>query len=773
DDQITNLTVTAGAGAFTFTKIGATAAKLDAVNLTAASYSQDPELDDNVFAVSLNFTNGTIDYINAGTYNISSSQTYNLPIILLGNVILNVYPCPGEIGSGIIFNQSVNSEVGTNHTLTINACLNSVTFNGIVGDQNTSLGSITIDKASDLDIQAPMTAESLIQTDGTGTTIVNSILTAAGSSGISLRTHEVQATTSIISHGPVFIQADSAVLGGSIATFDDQVTLNTPVTLLSAFSVDTLDIIGADITFGSTLNGAFNLTLTAGARDISFSKSVGEVNPLYDVQIVLARNITASKAFSASSITQVMGTGTTSFLGNLMVSSSVGIDLTGAAFDFSSNITTLSPLVFFTVNNSSQLTVAENTTFNLSGSFIQNGNGACSMQGDLTAAVAISFESPINLIGDLSLTSSTASIDLGSGVEGGFSLTMNANQGTVTISSPIALSQPLHNLDISALNITIPQVGSETSILTGSLSLNGVNALTLQGDTYAAYAQSYNSASPIHLDHPTFFISNGGPIAFPTDLVLSSDVSMVTNGGSVTFLEISGTTGNENITCITDPQIPQFSSMDSARNRVVSTQSGLITLGTISNIGTLDVRGQEIVFAGTISCTRPIFIARNSIMNESAPVAITSVDDAFFLALAGDIGSLASPILIHSSKQIVAGGAALACFDGSSESGTVRVYEPNPPCVVYFNGVQIKNCHGPAPQPNPVNSVIYVNPRLFAVVGVYDSQFTLANNYYFTTQFLSDRLINKPVPVFVLSALDATTSVQSHKNLNRSIMRAA
>ncbi|NDB86509.1 MAG: hypothetical protein EB127_27995, partial [Alphaproteobacteria bacterium] len=166
DHQLTNLTVNAGSGPFNFIRMGSSLNRLKTVDLTAVSYTPDYPIEEvNVFSLDLNIKDETINYLS-GIYNISSSKTYNSPVILTGHVILNV-DC--TVGSGLVFNQSLNSQSGGNYNLTIQACGNQVIFNGTVGNV-TPPGIIEIAQANDLQIVFPVTTYSLLQSNGSGTT---------------------------------------------------------------------------------------------------------------------------------------------------------------------------------------------------------------------------------------------------------------------------------------------------------------------------------------------------------------------------------------------------------------------------------------------------------------------------------------------------------------------------------------------------------------------------------------------------------------------------
>ncbi|MDF1628150.1 MAG: hypothetical protein P1U78_00020, partial [Alcanivoracaceae bacterium] len=81
------------------------------------------------------------------------------------------------------------------------------------------------------------------------------------------------------------------------------------VDLTTNVSVDSSTADG-DITFTDTVDGTFDLTLTAGAGNVDLQSDVGATTPLNDLTIASAANVDLA-AVTAGTITQSAGTGTT------------------------------------------------------------------------------------------------------------------------------------------------------------------------------------------------------------------------------------------------------------------------------------------------------------------------------------------------------------------------------------------------------------------------------------------------------------------------------
>ncbi len=123
--------------------------------------------------------------------------------------------------------------------------------------------------------------------------------------------------------------------------------------------------------------------------------------------------------------------------------------------------------------------------------------------------------------------------------------------------------------------------------------------------------------------------------------------------------------------------------------------------------------------------------------------------------IGGNVGTLSSPILVNCDDQIYAGAyghsPSLADFNGSTIDNTINEITSNPPCIIIFNGVVIKNC-----QTTP--AVVLPEFLSFDVPGFYSSYFNLASYYYFLTYFFDKNYVYKPVYIYY------STGKQSEKS---------
>jgi hypothetical protein len=91
------------------------------------------------------------------------------------------------------------------------------------------------------------------------------------------------------------------------------------VTTLSSGTVS-LNSNGGAIAFSNTVDGTQSLTLIAGSGSISFDASVGDTDPLSSLQITSAANVTFAGTVDANALTQLAGTGTTTFSDTVILS---------------------------------------------------------------------------------------------------------------------------------------------------------------------------------------------------------------------------------------------------------------------------------------------------------------------------------------------------------------------------------------------------------------------------------------------------------------------
>jgi hypothetical protein len=707
--------------------------------------------------------------IHASNQNISFAN----PITLAEDTTLN-----SNEGGNITISDAIEGP----YDLVLTAGTGDITLSVDIGAA-TPLTSVTFTSARNISTQA-ITAGQISQLAGTGTTVCNGALSTTLSAGIDLAGNAftflapVSTTTSgpfsvtnsgtltISSSAPFSIQgafsqlgSGSVSLASTIAVSDTLILFSGPITLTDDSVLD-LNAEAGSIELAGTVNGAHDFILDGGQGSIVLSGTLGGTTPLSLFQVTECGDF-ESKAIHASVIDIDSVTGVATFDGSLTTTGALGISLSGFSFELDGNVTTANngPL---SITNSAALSIGPDRTLTIDGAFTQSGEGVVQIGGTIeTNGQSISFAAPILLIGDLELESHDGDITFGTDIEGGYSVTVRAGTGDVMVPNAISLSDPLEDFTIvTAHDVTLNGIGSLDTFMQGDLSLTASNIISLFSTTYTAHSQYYSSGADTDFINPGLVTlkTDGGSITFAsTEVHLNdgTDLLIETSGGDFVFDSIHGT-DFENLT--------------------VDTETGEASLGTLPNIGSINsftVTAGSIVLHGPQDQVNTSFTSDHSILNADDPVDIVSENTAFFNALAGNVGSRSSPILVHTNNQIIAGAVDLADFNGSSVDNTVHSLPSNPPCVVIFNGVTLRDCHaphpptppGPAPTPSPTSSIIG-----FAAPGFESSYFNLASDYFFFPYFFDERYVKKSIPIFFKpsSALRALNEADQPERLQAS-----
>lgn len=291
----------------------------------------------------------------------------------------------------------------------------------------------------------------ITQSDGDGTTTFNGTLNTNTAGGINLtgagfQIQQIVTTTlnglmSVSNSSLLQINANLMLnssftqsgtgtvnLGANITFMQGSLSFASPITL-TGDSVLTCTS-SSNMTFSSTINGGFDLALNCGSGTIQFLADVGGIAPLDVFQVTAAANV-STQDFYCGSIVQLVGTGTTTFNGDLTTTDLAGISVTGSSFQFLSNVTT-SGNVPLAITNADQMTVATGSILNIDGAFTQNGAGAVSLAGTITTGNDdLSFTSPIFLscVTNLNTGAGVGNLTLSDTVNGAQSLTLASGGG--------------------------------------------------------------------------------------------------------------------------------------------------------------------------------------------------------------------------------------------------------------------------------------------------------------------------------------------------------
>ena len=412
---------------------------------TGGVYLGDAAADVLVFSGGVTSTAGATEV--HGTVRSGGAPIALGGVTLAGNTVLDT-TLNGTVGTGAAIQTGAIALDAAGHTLGLRAgTTGDVTIGGSLAGALARSGAVTITSARDVDLQA-VTAASLAQLDGSGTTTLSGAVDTDGAPGVSLAgaAFAVNAAVGTSGGGPVTI-ANTGLLtiaaganmtldgpftqsgpgavstAGNITTTNDAVSFAGGVTLTGPVLITTA---GAAVTFSGTLDGTEDLTLTAGAGTVTFDGVVGG------------------------------GTG----LGTLTVASAGAVNVNQAL------TTTAGRDVL--IASSGLLSIAAGANIAAGGSFSQTGAGDVVTSGDITAVSGIGWSSRVYPAGNVSW-------DPGAGFEilnlGGFDLHLWIPGFTLQLLGPL-----------TCRNLVFYD---------GTLNLNG-NDLTTVGDL-VLFGAAYNA----------------------------------------------------------------------------------------------------------------------------------------------------------------------------------------------------------------------------------------------------------------------------------------
>ena len=452
--------------------------------------------------------------------------------------------------------------------------------------------------------------------------------------------------------GLTFTSAGDVTFGNAAAV--DQVTLSGTGVMVTTAAA------GTNITFTALVDGGQDLTLTSGTGNIDINGVVGGVAPLGAVTITSANDVTADLAFSAASVSQVAGNGTTTFTGALATTAAAGIEVDGTNFDFNDTVSlTLGDLdidatgtVQFnglvttldvgnglvTVTNGGVLTIMGTGDMNLQGAFLQDGGGTVSTAGDITTT-----GDDITLTDAVTLSAGPVALDTGAGVG---TITFNSTlDGTTDHVEDLTLTAGTGNIDfdgivggtkdlgevtiVSATNVTadaafnaeqIDQTaGTGTTTFTGAIQTLG----TLASDGLDLNGTNFTISSTVNTGTAgDVKITNSGAlsIAAAADMTLGG-LFLQDGGGTVSTAGDITTTGDD-ITFTDDTTL--------ASDVALSTGGGDIQFaGDVTGPGSLTLdsgTGGTIGVTGIVDGVTTLDITNSNGATFSSAVTVTTLD---------------------------------------------------------------------------------------------------------------------------------------------------
>jgi hypothetical protein len=500
--------------------------------------------------------------------------TFNSPVTVANKVNLNT----GAGAGNILFQKTVDGTTTNTNSqdLTLTAGSGNIIFGGDAGSV-TPLGNLTINSAGNVQTKA-ITAASITQTAGTGTTAFKGPVTTNAAGGINLTgtNFAIENPVTTLNNGTFkvnnsgelniatganlvldgeFTQSGTGKvnIGSNITTTNDNISFNSPVTLTNDVSFNTGAGAG-DIIFNNTVDGTTanspNLTLTAGTGNIIFTTGAigNSTTPFGAITANSSGTTSFASTVNAQSLTTDSG-GTTKLNGNV---TTTGPQTYGDAVTIANNpILSGSDITFNnTVDGSSDLTVntvSGNVTFNYidnsditfnntvdgsSALTVKEGTGNVTFNkaiGETTPLTSLTANSKISLGGNVTTTGSQTYGDAvtiaNNPILSGSDITFN---NTVDGSSALTVKE-------GTGNVTFNKAIGETTPLT---SLTANSKISLGGNVTTTGPQTYGDAVTI-ANNP---ILSGSDITFNNTVDGSSALTVKEGTGNVTFNKAIGET---------------------------------------------------------------------------------------------------------------------------------------------------------------------------------------------------------------------------------------
>ncbi len=560
---------------------------------------------------------------NTGSAILTEAADFNgINVALLGTVIddQNVGTGLGNIGT---LTMTATGAIGANNGgLNVSATTVDVTATGgnavtLVGD---SAGATTYDIGSAAAVGAVSVTETVGNLIVTG---VDSTSTVA----LQATTDQVQINGTISADDVVTVSGvGGIVLGADITTTDDDINLNSAVTLAAASALNTGAGIG-NVTVTGAVDGAENLVITAGTGNVDLQGVIGGVTPLTsltvnsattttfggDVTTVGAQDITSgtieTNGTHTTTDSDILLTGDVSLLAATAFDSGAGagdVIVTGAVdggnnlvitagtgdVDLQSNVGSVTPLGSLTINSATTASFGGNVT-TLGGQSVAAGTIE-------TTGLHFSDGSNIVFTGNLDLLGTTAldtngatlgDITVTGTINGAHGLFLIAGTGNVDLQTDIGGTTPLTALTVtSAASATfggdVTTAGAQ-SVTAGTINTNGTHTTTdsnilLTGNVALQAATAFNTGA------------GAGNVTVTGSIDGAQDLDITAGTGNVDLQSAAG-----GVTPLASLTINSATSANLAAVSSVGAQS--VTADTINLNGTLLTQGGDIFLDGDVN----------------------------------------------------------------------------------------------------------------------------------------------------------------------------
>jgi len=592
--------------------------------------------------------NGSTTTLNAGITTAGKPITIGNSVVLRRNIDLDTTSLGTAAGADIKLTGTTNGTTASSQDLTLTAGSGNITLDDAVGSI-TRLGNLTIASANDVTTKG-ITAASLTQTAGTGTTIFNGALSTNTAGGIDLKGNNfalngtVRTTNggavTITNNGNLTLGADlnldgafnqdglgAVSLAGNITTPNENVSFSGPLSLNGdvAFNVGT-----ATIRFGRLSVGNNPLNLMAGEIDFiggpnsvtgTSTLKLQPATPGQNIAIagsgdsgtgtldLTADDIAALKdGFSSITIGREDGSGAIAVLNDVTFNDPVTIQATAGLGSITSTGATITGLNNASINLAANQNITAGNITSNSGITLTSETGAV-ISGNLSSSGATASED-INLTANQNIT--TGNITSNSGI------TLTSETGAITsgnLSSSGATAGEGINLAANQ-NITAGDITSNSGItLTSEIGAITSGNLSSSG---ATASEGINLTANRNI--------TTGNITANSGITLTSETGAVTSGN----LNSSGATASEDINLTANQNITT-GNITSNPGITLTSETGAVTSGNLNSSGAtggrdITIKARDRITTGVIDSSSSSGNGGNVLLDPENDIQVTSIN---------------------------------------------------------------------------------------------------------------------------------------------------
>lgn len=308
----------------------------------------------------------------------------------------------------------------------------------------------------------------------------------------------------------------------SVTTTSDLISFNSSITLNQGqnISSNASGVLGggANISFASTIDGFFPLTLTAGIGDITFSNKIGSSTALSSILVSNVNKFNAIRSINADSLTITQANNSVSFT-NVTGDIDSYSDKTGLSintFGPQGSVNFYNPVKCFNnaiinINSSGFLNLYSGANLSVeAGSMVLGGSGGGGINlfsnvssTNSVGTGSITFANPVTLLADVTVSTTDGSVLFANTINSNPSATLRSltlddtlNQGNFSFAKSVGLTTPLNIITVkSSAGVSFASTVNANAI-TIEDSKNTIDFkgnLTLSGDLQTLnVSDSYN-----------------------------------------------------------------------------------------------------------------------------------------------------------------------------------------------------------------------------------------------------------------------------------------